>query len=84
MFGGRESSLELAGAAAIVLMSDGYERFAADYGLGDDAAMIRRTVAEGPERLLAEIRALEADDPNCRRIPRLKPSDDATCLVLAP
>jgi Protein phosphatase 2C len=84
VFGGRENALDLAGVTALVLMSDGYERFAANYALGDDAAMIQRTVAEGPERLLSEIRALEAGDPDCRRIPRLKPSDDATCLVLAP
>lgn len=83
-FGGFESVRPLADIAAIVLMSDGYERFAAKYGLGEDATMIRRTLAEGPGRILAEIRNFEAADPECRRVPRLKPSDDATCLVLEP
>jgi len=81
-FGGHEASLDLAGATALVLMSDGYERFAETYDLGDAATMIRRTVAEGPERLLAELRGFEAADADCRRAPRLKPSDDATCLVI--
>jgi hypothetical protein len=83
-FGGVESTRQLGDRAVLVLMSDGYERFAAKYGLGDEGAMIRRSVTEGPERILAEIRALETVDPECRRFARLNPSDDATCLVLAP
>ena len=64
-------------------MSDGFERFAVKYDLSDEAAMIRRAVAEGPAPVLAELRALEPADPDCRRVPRLKASDDATCLVIA-
>ncbi len=42
--------------------------------------MVRRAIGEGPEGLLAQLRAIEqADDADCRRFPRLKPSDDATC-----
>jgi hypothetical protein len=82
-FGGRETRLDLAGIDAVVLMSDGFERFAVKYDLGDEAAMIRRAVREGPAPVLAELRALERADPECRRFPRLKPSDDATCLVMA-
>ncbi|HWF78200.1 MAG TPA: protein phosphatase 2C domain-containing protein [Caulobacteraceae bacterium] len=81
-FGGYAASFELAGVAAIVLMSDGFERFAVKYALGDEAAMVRRAVAEGPAPVLAALRAVEEADPDCRRFPRLKPSDDATCLVL--
>lgn len=82
-FGGYSARFDLAGVTALVLMSDGFERFAVKYELGDDGAMIRRAVAEGPEALLAALRAVEAADPDCRRFPRLKPSDDATCLVIA-
>ncbi|HEX3407612.1 MAG TPA: protein phosphatase 2C domain-containing protein [Caulobacteraceae bacterium] len=83
VFGGYSASFDLAGVAALVLMSDGFERFAVKYELGDEAAMARRALAEGPEPLLAALRAVEAADPDCRRFPRLKPSDDATCLVIA-
>jgi Protein phosphatase 2C len=82
-FGGYSASFDLAGVSALVLMTDGFERFAVKYGLGDDAEMVRRSVDEGPETLLAALRAVEKADPDCRRYPRLKPSDDATCLVIA-
>jgi hypothetical protein len=82
-FGGYSARLELDGARALVLMSDGFERFAINYELGGDDEMIRRAVDEGPDALLATLRAVEAADPDCRRFPRLKPSDDATCLVIA-
>jgi hypothetical protein len=81
-FGGVELSVDLTDVGALVLMSDGFERYAAQYGLGDDADMVRRVVAESPDAVLADIRALEQADSDCRRYPRLKASDDATCLVL--
>ena len=83
-FGGYSASFGLDVAQALVLMSDGFERFAVKYELGGDAEMIRRAVDEGPAALLAALRAVETADPDCRRFPRLKPSDDATCLVIAP
>lgn len=82
-FGGYSASFDLADVAAIVLMSDGFERFAVNYELGDEATMVRRAVVEGPAPLLAEVRRIEQADPDCRRFPRLKPSDDATCLVIS-
>lgn len=81
-FGGWERSFDLMGVQALVLMSDGFERYAAKYRLGDDGAMIDRVMAEGAPGVLEAVRAIEAADPDCRRFPRLKPSDDATCLVL--
>jgi serine/threonine protein phosphatase PrpC len=81
-FGGFSASFDLAGVAALVLMSDGFERFAAKYALGDDAEMVRRSIEEGPDAPLAALRAVEMADPDCRRFPRLKPSDDATCVVI--
>jgi hypothetical protein len=82
-FGGYAARFDPSGLQAIVLMSDGFERFAAKYRLGDDVTMVRRAADEGLARLLAELRAAEEGDPDCRRYPRLKPSDDATCLVIA-
>jgi hypothetical protein len=82
-FAGFSASFDLAGVAALVLMSDGFERFAVKYALGDDAEMVRRSIEEGPDAPLAALRAVETADPDCRRFPRLKPSDDATCVVIA-
>jgi hypothetical protein len=82
VFAGFERRIDLAECRALVLMSDGFERYSAQYRLGDDAAMVRAVVREGAATVLAQIRSLEQDDELCRKIPRLKASDDATCLVL--
>jgi Protein phosphatase 2C len=81
-FGGEERSIDLATADAVILMSDGYERFATEYAVGDDRAMIDATLRDGADAVLERIRALERSDDACRAFPRLKASDDATCLVL--
>jgi hypothetical protein len=81
-FDGREASHGLDSAHSIVLMSDGFERFTMEFALGDDTDMVRGLVELGPQRVLSQIRVLEAGDANCRLYPRVKVSDDATCLVL--
>jgi hypothetical protein len=81
-FGGWERSFDLADARALVLMSDGFERYAAKYELGDDGAMIDQVMSEGAQAVLEAVRAIETTDPDCRRFRRLKPSDDASCLVV--
>ena len=82
-FGGWEKHLDLSQTRAMVLMSDGYERYTAQYALASYAAMIEATVNEGAEMVLGRLRAFEREDFNARGIPRLKVSDDATCLVLS-
>lgn len=71
----------IAGADAALLMTDGYLAAAADYGLYDAAALFDAAAADigAP---LARLRAVEMDDPDCRRFPRFKPSDDATAVFL--
>lgn len=81
-FGGQERSIELAAVDAVVLMSDGFERYASEYALGDDRDMISATVRDGADAVLERLRAIERSDEQCRSFPRLKASDDATCLVL--
>lgn len=81
-FGGDEHIIDIATAEAVVLMSDGYERFATDYAMGDDQEMIAATLRDGAEAVLTRLRDLERSDDQCRAYPRLKMSDDATCLVL--
>jgi hypothetical protein len=65
----------------LVLMTDGLAALIDDYGLpADDLAPLLRT--EGLHGLATRLRAIEADDAECRRFARFKPSDDATGLWL--
>lgn len=64
-----------------LLLSDGYEAAVEDYGLFDGPALI--AAARGDVRApLEALRAVEAADPDCRRHPRFKQSDDATALLV--
>ena len=81
-FGGWQRSIDLAMTDAVILMSDGYERYVTEYALGDDRDMIGATLRDGADAVLERLRALERSDEECRAFPRLKASDDATCLVL--
>ena len=81
-FGGWQRSIDLAAVDAVILMSDGFERYVTEYALGDDRDMIVATLRDGADAVLERVRALERSDDACRTFPRLKASDDATCLVL--
>lgn len=63
-------------------MSDGFERYASEYALGDDHDMITAILRDGADAVLERVRAIERSDEQCCSFPRLKASDDATCLVL--
>ncbi len=69
----------LAGDA--LLVSDGYEAAVDDYALYDGKGLLAaaRTNVRIP---LDALRDVEAADPDCRRFPRFKPSDDATALLV--
>jgi hypothetical protein len=81
-FGGWQRSLDLARTDALILMSDGFERYVTEYALGDDCDIIAATLRDGADAVLERVRAIERSDDACRAFPRLKASDDATCLVL--
>ena len=81
-FGGDDRAIDLAAVDAVILMSDGFERYATEYALGDDRDMVAATVRDGVDAVLESVRAIERSDEHCRAFPRLKASDDATCLVL--
>lgn len=66
----------------ILLVSDGYYRLVDVYGAMPDAELLRRTAESGAEKMLAELRAIEAADPHGALHPRLKMADDATALLL--
>lgn len=66
----------------ILLASDGYYRLVDVYGAFGDAELIEHTELQGAEQLLGRLREIEQSDPEARRYPRLKASDDATAVLL--
>ena len=48
----------------------------------DAAGFIAAATAKGLAALGAELHTLESADPECRRVPRVKPFDDASGLLL--
>lgn len=66
----------------LLLASDGYYRLVDIYGAMSDAGLLRRTAQSSAEKLLAELRLIEANDPQGALHPRLKMADDATALLL--
>jgi hypothetical protein len=65
-----------------VLLSDGLYRLVDTFGVyANDAAFLAASRTKGLSVLLAELRMLEDDDPECRVYPRLKPKDDATGIL---
>ena len=66
----------------VLLVSDGFLALASDYDRYDIAALMRAARTKGLKGLGAEIREIEAQDPNGARFPRFKKSDDATALLL--
>ncbi|MEM9170524.1 MAG: hypothetical protein AAGC56_12830 [Pseudomonadota bacterium] len=68
--------------APIVLASDGFTRAVDMLALDPPDVFYAHVVREGPEAVAHAVRAAEAADADCRRFPRFKRSDDATCAVL--
>ena len=68
---------------AILLCTDGFYRLVENYQIFDDSGLLEAAVKMRPESLLNQLRAIEGADPDCRRFPRFKPSDDAACVCLA-
>jgi serine/threonine protein phosphatase PrpC len=66
----------------ILLCSDGFLSLACDYGRYDIDGLMTAALAGGLRPLLEEVRAIEEADPEGRRFPRFKKSDDATALLL--
>ncbi len=65
-----------------LLMSDGFSALSDKYGRYSRTGLVEAAGAKGLGALLAELRAIEEDDPECLKIPRYKKSDDATALLI--
>ena len=75
--------LDLGTPEALLLCTDGYYRAVDHYALHSDESLLKSSgEADGLDRVLRDIRALEAGDPTCQKYLRFKPADDATAIVL--
>ena len=66
----------------VLLASDGFLALASDYGAYDADELVDAARTTGLGALGEELRAIEAGDPEGRRFPRFKRSDDATAVLL--
>jgi len=67
---------------AFLLLSDGFYRLVDVYRRYSYETLLDAAQRQGVAPLAAELRAIEAADPECRRFPRLKPRDDATAVLV--
>ena len=68
--------------AKVLLCTDGFYRAVDCYGLYSNDGLLKASM-KSVERVLAEVRMVESDDPDCQRFVRLKASDDATAIVFS-
>lgn len=69
------------GDGEALLLTDGFEAAVEDYALYDPPGLMR-AARDGLKGPLEALRAIEKADPECKRYPRFKPSDDATALLV--
>jgi hypothetical protein len=70
----------LKGLLRTAVLSDGAARIVVPFGVVDWAGLLDTLDENGPHEVVRRIRALEAADPEGRRWPRNKRSDDATIV----
>lgn len=69
--------------ATALLLTDGLDALSATYGRLDPAALVRAARADGLGALVRAVRRVErVEDPDRRRYPRFKQSDDATGVLV--
>ena len=66
----------------VLLCSDGFLALASDYNRYSPGALVGAARERGLRFLFEELRAVEDGDPEGRRFPRFKKSDDATALLV--
>lgn len=66
----------------MLLVSDGFLALASDYLRYDADTLLEAAVSKGLRALYNELRAIEDTDPEGRKYPRFKKSDDATAVLL--
>ena len=68
--------------AHMLLVSDGFLALASDYLRYNADTLLEAALSNGLRKLYNELRAVEDADPNGRKYPRFKKSDDATAVLL--
>lgn len=66
----------------MLLVSDGFLALASDYLRYDADTLLEAAISKGLRALYNELRAIEDADPEGRKYPRFKKSDDATAVLL--
>jgi hypothetical protein len=75
-------TIALNGRARVLLASDGLWRLVDHFQCYDPIGLLDAGFRSGLAPLVEELRKREDDDADCRRVPRVKPRDDATGLIL--
>lgn len=70
-------------SAPVILMSDGFTRALKMLDGMNEARLYDAILSDGAAAIGDRLRRAEAADASCRRHPRFKKSDDATCLVVS-
>jgi len=76
------ASFEAPAGTLLLLASDGFLVLATDYAHYDADGLLAAAASKGLKALGEELRTVEAGDPEGRRYPRFKKSDDATAVLL--
>jgi hypothetical protein len=78
----RSAKVVISSGSVILLASDGFLALVGDYECYDTKGLVAAAETKGLATLGKELRAIEEGDPEGRRYPRFKKSDDATALLL--
>jgi hypothetical protein len=78
----RRAHVEAPPGTLVLLASDGFLALASDYEAHDIDGLMAHAQAKGLEALGQQLRAIENEDPEGRKYPRFKTSDDATAVML--
>jgi len=74
--------LDLSGPVTVLLCTDGFAELVDHYRRHDPESLLEAALRRGLSSLCAELRHIERqEDPEGRRYPRFKQSDDATALL---
>jgi hypothetical protein len=78
----REQKLRLEGVSHALLVTDGLYRLVDVFRAYDDSGFIHKAQSHGLRHLMEQLRDLEGADHSCHTFPRVKPTDDASGVLL--
>ncbi|MEE2879438.1 MAG: hypothetical protein VX593_10570 [Pseudomonadota bacterium] len=78
----REQTFVLKPPVDILMMTDGFARLVDHFDWYTPETLIAAAEARGLDALYDELRGLEAAEPDCRAVPRVKKEDDASAVFI--